>query len=223
MTTTAAKNQARTKPVNHGAGLRRSAWLLLTSLAWASNAWAENVLEKISYTALPGGKVELTLKLSGAPGEPQVFTTDTPPRIALDLPDTRNGTSDRRVDVNTGATLGVSAVEAAGRTRVVVDLVRPSSYDTRVDGHNLIVTVSNGVSGSATTTAVAGNNPTKTVAANGTSVSNIDFRRGKNGEGRIIVNFSSEGATADVKREGDKVRLFWASEMSMEMADPTSS
>jgi len=98
-------------------------------------------------------------------------------------------------------------VEAAGRTRVVIDLVRSSSYETRVDGNNLVVTVSNGVSGSASTTAMVGNDPTKSIAAGGTEISNVDFRRGKNGEGRIIVSFSNEGATADVKREGDRVLL----------------
>lgn len=208
MTTTTAKNPGRAPaPVSQRALICRSVGALLFALCWTGSAWAENVLEKISYNALPGGKVELTLKLAGSPPEPQVFTTDTPPRIALDLADTRNGTTDRHIDINTGSTSGVSAVEAAGRTRVVIDLVRPSSYETRVDGANLVVTVSNGVSGSATTTAMVGNDPSKAVASGGTEISNVDFRRGKNGEGRIIVSFSNEGATADVKREGDKVTL----------------
>ena len=208
MIMTATKNRGpATKPVQRDVPTRRSVALFAVALLWAGNAWAENVLEKISYSTLPGGKVELTLKLAGSPPEPQVFTTNTPPRIALDLADTRNGTSDRHIDINAGATTGVSAVEAAGRTRVVIDLVRPSSYETRVDGTSLIVTVGNGASGSATTTAMVGNDPTKSVAAGGTEVSNVDFRRGKNGEGRIIVSFSGEGATADVKREGDKVVL----------------
>lgn len=208
MTTTAAKYQGRaSKPVLRRASMHRCAALLIASLAWAGNAWAENVLEKISYNAMPGGKVELTLKLSGSPAAPQVFTTDTPPRIALDLADTRNAVSDRNIDVNTGATTSVSAVEAAGRTRVVIDLVRPSSYETRIDGNSLVVTVANGITGSATTTAMVGNDPSKSVAAGNSEINNVDFRRGKNGEGRIIIGFSSEGASADVRREGDKVLL----------------
>jgi type IV pilus assembly protein PilQ len=208
MTTTAAKNQGRaSKPVIHRALMRRATVLLLVGLAWAGSAWADNVLEKISYNALPGGKVELALQMAGAPPEPQVFTTDTPPRIAMDLADTRNAVPDKHIDVNTGSTTSVSAVEAAGRTRVVIDLVRSSSYETRVEGNSLLVTISNGVSGSATTTAMVGNDPTKSVASGGTEISNVDFRRGKNGEGRIVVSFSNEGATADVKREGDRVIL----------------
>jgi len=208
MTTTAANYPGSAS----SSGLPRirtgcGAGLLLACLGWMATASAENVLEKIGYNALPGGKVELTLKLAGPVADPPVFTTDSPPRIALDLPDTRNGTGQRHIDINTGSTSGVSAVEASGRTRIVVDLLRPSSYEKRIDGNALVVTIGNGVSGSSTTTAMVGNDPTKAAALGGTAVSNIDFRRGKGGEGRIIVSFTDEGATADVKREGDKVIL----------------
>ena len=118
MTTTAANNLGR------GFGpltrlLRRCVPALMLAATFASGAAsAENVLEKIEYNTLPGGKVEVTLQLSGPANEPQVFTTDTPPRIALDLADTRSALAQRSVDINTGSTTSVSAVEAAGRTRV---------------------------------------------------------------------------------------------------------
>ncbi|MEO8671839.1 MAG: type IV pilus secretin PilQ [Tahibacter sp.] len=206
MTTTAAKIEGRLSgPVIRMA--RQCSLLLLMGVAGTGNAWADNVLEKIGYNALPGGKVELTLTLSGPVNEPQVFTTDTPPRIALDFPDTRSGLAQRHVDINTGATMGASAVEAAGRTRVVVDLVRPSSYETKIDGSTLTLTIGNGVTGSAAATAMVGNDPTKSIAAGNVEISNVDFRRGKNGEGRVVITFSGEGATADVRRDGDKVLL----------------
>lgn len=207
MTTTAANNLGR------GFGpltrlLRRCVPALMLAATFASGAAsAENVLEKIGYNTLPGGKVEVTLQLSSPPTDPQIFTTDTPPRIALDLADTRSALSQRNVEINTGSTTSVSAVEAAGRTRVVVDLVRPSSYESKIDGRNLILTIGNGVTGSSTATAMVSNDPNKAVAARGVEVSNIDFRRGKNGEGRIVVTFSGEGATTDVKRDGDNITL----------------
>ncbi|HVJ63107.1 MAG TPA: AMIN domain-containing protein, partial [Tahibacter sp.] len=176
-------------------------------MAGIGSAHAENVLEKITYNSLPGGKVELTLKLAGPVNDPQVFTTDTPPRIALDLADTRSGLTQRNVEINIGSTTAVSAVEAAGRTRVVVDLVRPSSYETKIDGNTLLVTIGNGITGSATSTSVGHSDPSKAIAAGGVEVTNIDFRRGKNGEGRILVTFSGEGATTDVKRDGDKMTI----------------
>lgn len=207
MTTTAANNPGRSSGPLVRRLRRCLPALALLGVLGSGTASAENVLEKITYNTLPGGKVEVTLQLSGPANEPQVFTTDTPPRIALDLADTRSALAQRSVDINTGSTASVSAVEAAGRTRVVVDLVRPSSYESKIDGRNLILTVANGVTGSATATAMVNNDPTKAVAARGVEVSNLDFRRGKNGEGRVVINFSGEGATTDVKREGDKIVL----------------
>src|SRR6478752_1401601 len=154
MTTTAANNLGRKSgPLNRLLRRCLPAMMLVASLG-SGAANAENVLEKIGYNTLPGGKVEVTLQLANPPSDPQIFTTDTPPRIALDLADTRSGLAQRNVEINTGSTTAVSAVEAAGRTRVVVDLVRPSSYESKIDGSNLILTIGNGVTGSATATAM---------------------------------------------------------------------
>ena len=180
---------------------------LLAAAASASFAHAENVLQDISYAPLPGGKVQVTLKLAAPVGEPRVFTTENPPRIAVDLPDTRNGSSQHHLDVNNGATSGINTAEAAGRTRVVIDLFRPSTYETRNEGNNLVLTVGGGATAAAAAAAVVQGDQTKTVGAAKVEISNIDFRRGKNGEGRIIVSFTGEGAGADLQRHGDKVAL----------------
>jgi type IV pilus assembly protein PilQ len=180
---------------------------MLLGTLFATSALAENILQDITYTPMSGGKVQIIMKFAGPVGEPQIFTTENPARIAVDLANTRNGMSQRRIEINNGATAAVSAVEAAGRTRVVLDLFHTATYDTKVEGNNLVLTVNNGVSGSATVTAVAAADPTKAIAAPGLEVSNIDFRRGKNGEGRVVVTFSGEGAGADLQRAGDKVSL----------------
>ncbi|HET9032190.1 MAG TPA: type IV pilus secretin PilQ [Dokdonella sp.] len=182
--------------------------LAFLGLVFSASALAENVLEDLTYTAQPGGKVEVTMHFAEPVAVPQAFTTESPPRIALDLADTRNALSQRRIEIGAGATAGISAVEAAGRTRVVVDLFRPASYETRINGKDLILTIAANVSGSTPAAASAANrNPTKRVAGNAVELSNVDFRRGKNGEGRIVVSFSGPGASADLKKQGDKVVL----------------
>lgn len=203
-----------TKPAQLGgcafralAGIRRlaAAALVLACCGIAAPALAAGVLKDLSYQALPGGKVEVTLKFDGAVPEPKVFTTESPARIAVDLADTRNGWDKRHVDVGAGATAGISAVEAGGRTRVVVDLFRPSSYETRVSGDSLVLTIGNGMTGAAAANAKVETDPTKLVTAAVTDVSNIDFRRGPGGEGRVIIDFSGPGASADMRRQGDRV------------------
>jgi type IV pilus assembly protein PilQ len=181
--------------------------LLIVAAAWTGDALAAtNTLVGDSYDTLPGGRVELHLNFAGGPPpQPRIFTTGNPPRIAVDFADTSNE-APRHLDIGKGSTSGVSAVSAGGRTRVVVELMREASYRTRVDGNDLVLTVNNGSEAQTTTTA-ATIDPTKALpsATNGPSISGIDFRRGPNGEGRVLVNFSGAGANADMRREGDRL------------------
>ncbi len=179
----------------------------LALIALAGPALAENTLQDVRYTAGAGGKVDITLQFTQPPGDVQAFTTDTPPRIAIDLPATKNGFTKRRLAVGNGATSAVSTAEAGGRTRVVVDLFRPAGYETRVQGNNLILTVEGG-----NAAAVAGKqpalanpaDPAKRVPAT-LSVSNIDFKRGEKGAGRLVMRFSGDGANADMRSEASRV------------------
>jgi type IV pilus assembly protein PilQ len=188
---------------------RARRWVLGATLAltgvFAGTASAANALQNVSYDAQPGGRIELTLAFSDAAPDPKVFTTNNPPRIAIDLPDTTNAFSSRHIDIAKGSTSGVSVVAAGGRTRVTIELFRESAYRTRAEGKNLIVTVNNGPTGATTTTAIV-SDPTKALPSSaGTPVSNIDFRRGPNGEGRVLVTLGSSATTPEMHREGDHV------------------
>jgi len=179
-------------------------WIAISLISCCfGTVMAENLLENIAYSALPGGSVEITMKFSEAAPDPKVFTTEN--RIAFDFSDTRNGLTQRRIEIGTGSTSGVSVVEAAGRTRVVVDLFRSTPYEKKLDGDKLVLTVSNMGGASAVANSAAMTDPTKTVASTDLEIANVDFRRGKGGEGRIIVHFSGEGGNADMRREGDKI------------------
>jgi type IV pilus assembly protein PilQ len=163
---------------------------------------SENVLESISYTT-SGTRTDVVLEFAAPVVDARAFTTDNPPRIAIDLPDTRNGLSQRRVAIGSGAASSASAVEAGGRTRVVIDLFRAASFETRAEDNRLIVSISGGVTG--TMAGIAATDPAKAVGAASIEVTNIDFRRGPGGEGRIIISFSGEGATADLRKVGQRV------------------
>jgi type IV pilus assembly protein PilQ len=166
-------------------------------------ALAQNVLEGVTFNPGPGGQVDIVMQLSQPPGDPKLFTTDSPPRIAIDFDNTRNGLIERRIAVGVGSASAISAIEAAGRTRVVVELMRPTAYTTRMDGNNLILSVGTGGTAAATQ-AVNSNDPSKAISGR-PEVANVDFRRGKNGEGRVVVSFTSDGVSADLRRQGGKV------------------
>ncbi|WP_158880163.1 type IV pilus secretin PilQ [Rhodanobacter sp. L36] len=181
--------------------------LLVAGATWAQAAAAAGTtLKNVSYEALPGGAVELHMDFGGGPvPQPKIFTTGNPPRIAVDFADTDNA-APRHLDVGKGSTSGVSSVEAGGRTRVVVELMRESTYRSRVVGNSLILTVNNGTSDQTITT-VATIDPSKALPSSmdGPAISNIDFRRGPNGEGRVLISFSGGGSNAQMTHKGDKV------------------
>lgn len=193
------------KTIGEGMGTKRR-WVLAmgalaVGMATSLSALAANVLQDVRYASAPGGKVDITLEFSEPVGDVQAFTTDTPPRIAMDLPGTSNGLDKRRIVIGSGATSAVSAVEAGGRTRVVVDLFRPAGYTTRAAGNLLVLTVDGGAQPNSLAT---GPDPTKKVATD-LQVANIDFRRGENGSGRVILKFSGDGAAADMRNEGNRL------------------
>jgi type IV pilus assembly protein PilQ len=167
-------------------------------------AMADNVLQDVRYAAAPGGKVDITLQFASPVGEVQAFTTDSPPRIAIDLPGTSNALTQRRVVIGSGATSAVSAAEAGGRTRVVVDLLRPAGYTTRSSGNLLVLTVDSGVMAKTGSAMVQTADPAKR-APSAVSLSNIDFRRGDNGAGRIILRFDGSGASPDMRNDGKQI------------------
>jgi type IV pilus assembly protein PilQ len=183
--------------------------LLLAGAAWTSSAAAAGTtLKNISYEARPGGNVELKMDFGNGPvPQPKIFTTGNPPRIAVDIADTDNASA-RHIAIGQGSTTGVSAVTAGGRTRVVVELMRESTYRSRVEGHSLILTINNGTADQSVTT-VATIDPSKALPSsmNGPAISNIDFRRGPNGEGRVLISFSGSGANAQLTHKGDMVTV----------------
>ena len=109
-----------------------------------------NTLESVDYTALGGNKVRIVLKMGSQAAEPTTFTTDNPARIALDFANTTSKLAERTTAVGVGVARSVTAVEAQGRTRVVINLATTTSFETKVMGNEVIVEL-----GGAATTAQA--------------------------------------------------------------------
>src|SRR3954468_21080135 len=136
-------------------------WLAATAVACfaASAAHAQgtpNKLESVDVQNLSGQQLQLTLHHSGPPSEPVVFTIDNPARISLDLANTALSLPSRRIDVHAGGVDSILAAEAAGRTRLVLNLDRILPYQTRVSGNDVILLVG-GAAASPTAAAVAAN------------------------------------------------------------------
>ena len=205
--------------------MQRAAFGVVLSLATlaglggqAAMAQSTNRLESIQAQATSGDKVELTLRLSDAAPTPLTFTVDNPARIALDLPDTSVAMTSRRVDVKQGVLDTVNVAEANGRTRVVLNVDSLVPYETRVNGNTIIVSLA--APGSSRTLqssaapgglAAATQRPASSTPVPGVrSVSNIDFRRGSDGSGRIIVEMTDSKVPADLRQEGGRIVVNFA-------------
>ena len=179
------------------------------SVALAQAAPAANQLKDIEVQTLPGDRIELRLVTSGAASEPLAFTIDNPARISLDLQNTTLGLDKRRKDVNIGPLSTILAAEAGGKTRIVLNLDKMVSYQTRVDGNAIVVTLGAPEAAAGTTFPESRAAPAVAASAakSGRSVSGVDFRRGDNGAGRVVITLSDPATPVDVRKEGDRVVL----------------
>lgn len=168
--------------------------------AQAAIAQAGTRLEKVELQPLPGEQLEVRLVLDGPAPQPVTFTIDNPARIAVDLPETSIALDSRRVDVKAGGVDTIVAAEASGRTRLVFNLDRMQPYQTRVAGNAVIVTVGGQAAAGAAPAATAA-----VAASAGTSIEKVDFRRGPDGSGRILIRTSATGAQASLKQEGGRI------------------
>jgi type IV pilus assembly protein PilQ len=185
--------------------------LLVMASGWSSIYAAEpqplNALQEINFAGLPGDQVQITLKLSQPASIPASFTIDNPARIAFDLPATKSELAKRSQPIGIGPAKSITAVEVKGRTRVVMNLFEMVPYETRADGDQIIVVLG----GSGTTTASApspARAPAVTPSGSATrAVTDVDFRRGDQGEGRVIITLSDPSIPVDMRQEAGKIVL----------------
>ena len=144
-------------------------------------------------------KVEMTEPMASPPVG---FTVNTPPRIALDFPNTENALGKSAQDFSAGDLRSANIVQAGSRTRLVINLNQMMSYEARTQGKNVLITL-HGKATEPTSASSRFAEPAQGLLKH--QLSNVDFRRGKNGEGRIQVDLSDPGVGIDIHRQGTKL------------------
>jgi len=163
---------------------------------------SDNAIESVDYTSAPDGKLIVKIGLKQAlQGPPAGFVVNNPPRIALDFPNTSNKLGKSTVSADEGVLRSVNVVQAGTRTRMVVNLNRPATYDTRVEGKTLLLTLQSS-EGAKTTSNVTTRFAEAAPTAQPHTVRDIDFRRGTNNEGRIITDLSDTAVGIDIRKRG---------------------
>ncbi|HTP45909.1 MAG TPA: type IV pilus secretin PilQ [Casimicrobiaceae bacterium] len=182
-----------------------AATALIALAALAANPAAgqgANSIDALSVSKASSGRtiVKFTLKTPLA-NPPAGFTITDPPRIALDFPDTANGLGRSTQEVGDPSLRSVNVVQAGGRTRVVFNLNKPQSYETQVEGNVVYVTLTE--QGSAATQGPVVSRFAEAKPGEVThALRDVDFRRGRNGEARIIVDLSDNSTGIDIRQQG---------------------
>ncbi len=189
-----------------------SLWIaLLSPMVQAAN------LKALDVAALPGDRVELKLSFDGPPPQPHGYTTESPARIALDLPGVVNQLSSKSRELGGGNARSATVVEAKDRTRLIINLTQLTPYSARVDGNNLIVVVGQGANNKtprpttrAPRAATAMPAPTKAYAPVGKAIRGVDFQRGTQGEGNVVIDLSDPSIAPDIQERDGKIILGFA-------------
>jgi type IV pilus assembly protein PilQ len=141
-------------------------------------------------------KVDLNQALTELPAG---FSIQSPARIALDFQNVVSSMGRSNVDVNQGNLKSVSVVQAGNRTRVVLNLKQFTTYKTQIQGKSLLV-VLDPLAGSAPVVApvvFAENQNRDTVP-----LKDLDFRRGEEGSGRVVVALPNNQVGVDIRQQG---------------------
>jgi len=187
-----------------------AALVLALGLSLPMAAWAEPKITSVTG-AQQGGtdvvRVELSEPLASVPAG---FVVQAPPRVAIDLPGVTNSSGKSNIEVNQGNVRSVSVASSGDRTRLVLNLKVPSSYHAEIQGKTLLISLDTGaapVVASTATTTTTSTTSSETHFANSQNADvldlrDIDFRRGADGAGRIVVNLASTQVGVDLKQQG---------------------
>jgi type IV pilus assembly protein PilQ len=163
-----------------------------------------NRIDGVALARSGAGRAVVRVQLGASPdAAPTAFMTSTPPRLSLDFPNTVNNAGAGMKQFDDALVKSAQIVQVAGRTRVVLALAKPQSYDIRVEDNAVLVTLSDGAVGGTSATQDALARFAEVSPSQGaTTVSNVDFRRGPAGEGRLMLDLSSDHGGIDVRQQG---------------------
>lgn len=185
--------------------MAKARWgLTLSSLLLSSAAWAQARIEAVTGTLQSGSEVIRVEMSEPLAADPTGFVVQSPARIALDFPGVTNGSGKSLLEFNQGNLRSVNLVEASGRSRLVLNLKTATTYRLQRQDKSLLILLDPAGAASATAAApaMAPVFESKTASSDAAPIRGIDFRRGSDGSGRIVVSLGSSQVGVDLRQEG---------------------
>lgn len=181
-------------------------------LAAAQPAWADaNAIQSVSASRQGTETIVQIDMAQPLPAVPNGFSIDQPARIVLDFPGVVSALNSQTVAFEQGNLRSANVVQAQGRTRVVLNLRQIATYKTRIEGKRLLVLLDTVHDASAEGSLATGAPQAQTVhfADNGNAqqvpLQSVDFRRGNDGAGRILVGLPNNQVGVDIQQQGQNI------------------
>lgn len=203
------KNVVREGSCRRGLGLQHLAAMLVFSLL-AQAVYAAPTITDIEFASRPGSMFEVRLDFDETPPEMQAYTIEKPARIAIDFPGARSALPRKSYSLPYGNATGVVVLESGDRTRMVLNLVKLVPYETRVEGNSLYLVVGQSDTGDYVKPASDPNRLISTVeqvTRERSSITDLQFQRSGEGEGRLTLELSNPSVNVNVFSERGDIRV----------------
>ncbi|MGB2237924.1 MAG: type IV pilus secretin PilQ [Pseudomonadales bacterium] len=177
-------------------------WVLCSGLLVLSGAYGVE-LQQVDFSMAEGDQTNIVLTFDEVPPLPSGYAIAQPARIALDLVGVRSGLASKYHNLGSGTAQNVTILEAGDRTRIIVALAELVGYTTRVNGRTLVISVGRDLGaqqGNSLARFEEGVDATQ-------AVTGVDFRRGNDGAGRVIVSLSDANMAVDIDQRGGNIVL----------------
>ena len=178
----------------------RSFLMVLVLAVTAVSSLAQTAIESVSGS-LQGGAEVVRIDLSQAlTAVPAGFAIQSPARIALDFPGVTNAMGRSTIEINQGNLRSVSVLQAGERSRVVLNLKQATSYKAQLQGKSLMVVLDPVAAPAPDAAAVPAFVESR--SRDVLPLKDVDFRRGVNGSGRVVVALPNSQVGVDIRQRG---------------------
>lgn len=167
----------------------------------------DNKLENVTVSKGSNGETIVRFHLQSALTEaPSGFTIESPPRVALDFPNVANAMQSNRQTIDDEVVRSVNFVQTGGKTRAVMNLNKPQQSKTEIGGNVVVVYLTGEIQDETTATMQQVQHFAESKAGDvHHALRDIDFRRGANGEGLVVVDLSDSSTGIDIRQQGKQL------------------
>lgn len=174
---------------------------------WAVTAQA-TTLQNISFSSLPGDRFEVKMDFDSKPPEPKGYNIDKPARVVMDFEGVESALKEKKYPLSFGGAKSANVLSDGGRTRLILNMTQLETYKTRFDGNSFVMTVGkNEIQEISKKGSSLAEKITSDTSAYGSAIKDVDFRRGENGEGKVVISMTDPNVNVGVEDTGNQITV----------------